>query len=74
MGREASDPNEIGPYFSKGVVIYILTFSFFFQATSLPEAAGNSMGDIESEQLKSVIYGLLRQNSYTFLEVLEEAR
>ena len=27
---------------------------------------------MEIEQLRSVIYGLLRQNSFTFLEVLEE--
>ena len=30
--------------------------------------------DFDSEQLKSVIFGLLRQNSFTFLEALEDAR
>ena len=38
--------------------------------------ASHSWQDLEkesSDQLTSVIYGLLRQNSYTFLEVLQEA-
>jgi len=43
------------------------------KATSLPLGPGNCLGEIETEHLKSVIFGLLRQNSYTFLEVLEEA-
>ena len=30
--------------------------------------------DFDAEQLKSVIFGLLRQNSFTFLEALEDAR
>ena len=33
----------------------------------------SSLQELEIEQLTSVIHGLLRQNSYTFLEVLEEA-
>ena len=32
------------------------------------------LGDAETEQITSVIFGLLRQNSFTFLEVLEGAR
>ena len=46
--------------------------SFILQATTLPEIPTNTLGDLEIEQLRSVIYGLLRQNSFTFLEVLEE--
>jgi len=42
------------------------------KATTLPEIPTNTLGDLEIEQLRSVIYGLLRQNSFTFLEVLEE--
>ena len=30
--------------------------------------------DFDAEQLKSVVFGLLRQNSFTFLEALEDAR
>lgn len=30
--------------------------------------------DFDTDQLKSVIFGLLRKNSYTFLEALEDAR
>ena len=30
--------------------------------------------EFDAEQLKSVIFGLLRQNSFTFLEALEDAR
>ena len=43
------------------------------KATTLPEIPKNTLGEPEIEQLRSVIYGLLRQNSFTFLEVLEEA-
>ena len=43
------------------------------RATLLPQEFVNSLEDLEIEQLTSVIYGLLRQNSYTFLEVLEDA-
>jgi hypothetical protein len=32
------------------------------------------LGEAETEQITSVIFGLLRQNSFTFLEVLEGAR
>ena len=45
----------------------------YTRATLLPQNIENSLGEYEIEQLISVIYGLLRQNSYTFLEVLEEA-
>ena len=45
----------------------------YTRATLLPQIIENSLGEYEIEQLISVIYGLLRQNSYTFLEVLEEA-
>ena len=49
-----------------------MILSFILQATTLPEIPTNTLGDLEIEQLRSVIYGLLRQNSFTFLEVLEE--
>lgn len=43
------------------------------KASLLPANPGNCLGDVETEQLKSVIFGLLRQSSYTFLELFEEA-
>ncbi len=43
------------------------------RATILTQSPPKDVGDLET-QLTSVIYGLLRQNSYTFLEVLEDAR
>jgi hypothetical protein len=49
------------------------------KATALRGAPGSSSRqqwwkDFDAEQLKSVIFGLLRQNSFTFLEALEDAR
>lgn len=46
----------------------------YTKASLLSLEPENSLGEVEIEQLRSVIFGLLRQNSYTFLEVLEEAR
>jgi hypothetical protein len=40
----------------------------------LSETPIQELGEAETEQITSVIFGLLRQNSFTFLEVLEGAR
>ena len=45
-----------------------------FQASILVDTPIQELGEAETEQLTSVIFGLLRQNSFTFLEVLEGAR
>eukprot|EP00094_Tigriopus_californicus_P006558 TCALIF_06314-PA protein Name:"Similar to scat Vacuolar protein sorting-associated protein 54 (Drosophila melanogaster)" AED:0.03 eAED:0.03 QI:253/0.88/0.7/1/1/1/10/0/899 len=42
------------------------------KATALDHTQ-NSWTEFDTDQLRGVIYGLLRQNSYTFLEALEEA-
>jgi len=47
---------------------------FYFQASILSETPIPELGEAETEQITSVIFGLLRQNSFTFLEVLENAR
>lgn len=44
------------------------------QASILVETPFPELGEAETEQITSVIFGLLRQNSFTFLEVLENAR
>ncbi len=43
------------------------------RATIVASHPPKDLGELET-QLTGVIYGLLRQNSYTFLEVLEDAR
>ncbi len=53
--------------------IMLRCFSFI-QASVLSETPIQELGEAETEQITSVIFGLLRQNSFTFLEVLEGAR
>jgi hypothetical protein len=45
-----------------------------FQASVIFDTPVADLGEAETEQITSVIFGLLRQNSFTFLEVLEGAR
>ena len=54
--------------------LFVFKFDPWFQASVLVDLPVEGLGDAETEQITSVIFGLLRQNSFTFLEVLEGAR
>ena len=62
-----------GPFWFHFLFAVIKLQFSFYRSTQLPQVEKSSLQELEIEQLTSVIHGLLRQNSYTFLEVLEEA-
>jgi hypothetical protein len=56
------------------IISNVFFVKLLFQASILVDTPIQELGEAETEQITSVIFGLLRQNSFTFLEVLEGAR